>query len=142
MSRINQGVEFTEISCSIDELGWSECGGRTSCCRGLRKLANCANEGRKFGSLAIIIAWKRIQQHDKRNININLCKRVLQVKENTHATYVCQHSQIILATAGSTSLGISSRRFWKPTAPTTCIGFIPLQGSLNVASSHRMIPKL
>ena len=55
---------------------------------------------------------------------------------------VCQHSQIILATRGSSSLGISRRRFWKPTAPTTCIGFMPLQGNFRVASSHKMTPKL
>jgi hypothetical protein len=58
------------------------------------------------------------------------------------STYVCQHSQIILATKGSTSLGISRRRFWKPTAPTTCIGFIPLHGDFSVASSQRITPKL
>lgn len=100
-----QGVEFTEISCSRGELGWSECEGMASRCKGLRATVSCANEGRKFGS-------------------------------------VCQHSIIILSTMGSTSLGMSRRRFWKPTAPTTCIGFIPLQGNLIVASSHRMTPKL
>ena len=57
-------------------------------------------------------------------------------------TYLCQHSQIIVATKGSTSFGMSRRRFWKPTAPTTCIGFIPLQGNLKVASSQRIMPKL
>lgn len=57
-------------------------------------------------------------------------------------TYVCQHSKMILPTTGSSSFGISSRRFWKPTAPTTCIGFIPRQGNLNVASSQRITPKL
>lgn len=60
----------------------------------------------------------------------------------TSLTYVCQHSQIILATKGSSSLGISRRRFWNPTAPTTCIGFIPIQGNFRVASSHKMTPKL
>ncbi|CAN6895169.1 unnamed protein product [Brassica oleracea] len=40
------------------------------------------------------------------------------------------------------SFGISSLRFWKPTAPTTCIGFIPRQGNLNVASSNRITPKV
>jgi hypothetical protein len=57
-------------------------------------------------------------------------------------THFCQQSRMIFATKGSTSFGISSRRSWKPTAPTTCIGFIPCHGFLNVASSHKMTPKL
>jgi len=65
-----------------------------------------------------------------------------KIKLQVEQTYCCQHSQIILATKGSSSLGISRRRFWKPTAPTTCIGFIPLHGNLRVASSHRITPKL
>jgi hypothetical protein len=53
-----------------------------------------------------------------------------------------QHEDIMLATCGSTSLGMSSRLFWNPTAPTTCIGFNPLHGTRMVASSHRITPKL
>lgn len=57
-------------------------------------------------------------------------------------TYVCQQSHIICATPGSTSSGISSRLFWNPTAPTTCIGFKPFHGILLVVNSHRITPKL
>jgi len=53
-----------------------------------------------------------------------------------------QHEDIMLATWGSTSLGMSSRLFWNPTAPTTCMGFNPLHGTRMVASSHRITPKL
>lgn len=57
-------------------------------------------------------------------------------------TYVCQQSCIICATDGSTSSGISRRLFWKPTAPTTCIGFNPFQGIRKVDNSHNITPKL
>ena len=41
----------------------------------------------------------------------------------------------------SMSSGISSCFPAKPTAPTTCMGFIPDHGSFMVASSHNMTPK-
>lgn len=57
-------------------------------------------------------------------------------------THICQHFFIIPAMTGSMSSGISRRRSWNPTAPTTCIGFIPSQGCCKVQSSHIMTPKL
>lgn len=57
-------------------------------------------------------------------------------------TYTSQQSFIICATIGSTSSGISRRLSWNPTAPTTCIGFIPLHGMRKVANSHSITPKL
>lgn len=55
-------------------------------------------------------------------------------------THVCQHLLIISAMAGSISSGMSRRRCWNPTAPTTCIGFIPPHGCCNVESSHKITP--
>lgn len=86
------------------------------------------------------------ENNTERKERYKLCNMLVQTKiletasfSNTH---VCQHSQMILATKGSTSFGMSRRRSWKPTAPTTCIGFMPCQGILRVASSHKMTPKL
>lgn len=56
---ISQGVEFTDISCGKSELGWSTCDdGVTSRCSGLNATVNCANDGRKFGSLT-----KKLKAH-------------------------------------------------------------------------------
>lgn len=57
-------------------------------------------------------------------------------------THLCQQSRIIWATTGSVSSGISRRRFWNPTAPTTCIGFNPFHGIRQVVNSHNITPKL
>lgn len=54
--------------------------------------------------------------------------------------YVCQHLLMISAIAGSTKSGMSRRRCWNPTAPTTCIAFIFPHGCCSVKSSHRITP--
>lgn len=144
-----QGVEFTEISCGIGGATWSWWDGITRRCRGFRATVSCANEGRKFGSLKRGRGGRKMSNWRMKcscKISWNhlmVCGRKKWIKQTLieHA-YCCQHSQIILATIGSTSFGISSLRFWKPTAPTTCIVFISLHGNLRVASSHRMTPKL
>lgn len=89
---------------------------------------------------------KYIANADKKKISpkINILTNILEWKNKIMKkyTYVCQHFLIISAIAGSISSGMSRRRCWKPTAPTTCIGFIPPHGCCIVESSHNMTPKL
>lgn len=47
-----QGVRFTDISCATGGLCVSWYEGMTSRCKDLRAVVSCANEGRRFGSLA------------------------------------------------------------------------------------------
>lgn len=93
----------------------------------------------------VIKRWNMVTKHIS---YLHLTFRVLDIKitirnpKQRNRTYVCQQSRIICATTGLTSSGISSRLFWNPTAPTTCIGFKPCQGILVVVNSHKITPKL
>lgn len=93
----------------------------------------------------VIKRWNMVTAHIS---YLHLIFRVLETKvtirnrKYRNRTYVCQQSRIICATTGLTSSGISSRLFWNPTAPTTCIGFKPCQGILVVVNSHKITPKL
>lgn len=72
-------------------------------------------------------------------------KKIKQFKDSSRLkseTHLYQQSLIISATNGSTMGGISRCLSWNPTAPTTCIEFISVQGTRRVASSHSMTPKL
>lgn len=51
-----------------------------------------------------------------------------------------QQLSIREAHSGSTSFGISSRRFMNPTAPITCIGLRSSQGIFSVIISHNTTP--
>lgn len=66
----------------------------------------------------------------------------MKLYQSSIDTYWFQHSLIISATMGSTLGGISRRLPWKPTAPTTCIEFIPVHGTWRVVNSQSITPKL
>ena len=63
-------------------------------------------------------------------------------KDGRSLALLRKHAEISALALGSMPSGSSSRRSWKPTAPTTCMAFMPSHGSCKVSSSWRITPKL